>query len=43
MKGKINASKDLNFFEYQQLELTQGKGESETFDTKEMEVFKVIY
>ena len=42
-QGKINASNDSNFFQYQQLELTQGKGESETFDTKEIEIFKVIY
>ena len=42
MEGIIYVNKS-NFFEYQQLELTQGKGEYETFDTKEIEIFKVIY
>ena len=42
-QGTLNASNDSNFFEYQQLELTQGKGEKETFDVKEIEIFKVIY
>ena len=43
MQGCINANKDSNFFEIRQLELLQEKGEIGCFDTKEIEVFKVIY
>ena len=43
LKGHINANKDSNFFEFQQLELLQEKGESGSFDTQEIEIFKVIY
>ena len=43
IRGEIFAGEDSNFFEYKQLELTQGKGENEFFETKEIEVFKVIY
>ena len=41
-QGFVSAFKNSNFFEYMKLELTNGKGERESFDTKEIEVFKVI-
>ena len=43
LKGSVNANDSSNFFEKNHLELTQGKGDTESFDTKEIEVFKVIY
>ena len=43
LEGKVSAHDDSNFFEHLNLELTQGKGESEPFDTKEIEIFKVVY
>ena len=43
LQGCINANKDSNFFEFRQLELLQEKGEIGCFDTKEIEVFNVIY
>ena len=43
LKGSVNAYDSSNFFEKNHLELTQGKGDTESFDTKEIEVFKVIY
>ena len=43
LEGRINASKDSNFFEFQKLELLQEKGEKSSFETQEIEIFKVIY
>ena len=42
ISGEISATKDSNFFEYKNLELTKGKGETESFDTKEIEIYKVF-
>ena len=41
-QGTISAFESSNFFEFKQLELTEGKGMVESFYTKEIEVFKVI-
>jgi len=42
-KGRTFANKYTNFLSNNNLELTGGKGESETFDIEDFEVFKVIY
>ena len=42
-KGRTYANKYTNFLSNNNLELTNGKGESETFDSEDFEVFKVIY
>ena len=42
LQGTIGAHEDSNFFEKGKLELTRGKGNSEPFYTKEIEIFKVI-
>ena len=41
-QGTISAFESSNFFEFMKLELTEGKGMTESFYTKEVEVFKVI-
>ena len=42
-KGITYANKNCNFFSDNNLELTERKGESDNFETEELEVFKVIY
>ena len=42
LKGSIGAGSNSSFFVTGNLELTGGKGYNEPFDTKEIEIFKVI-
>ena len=42
-QGKIYANENCTFIYNNILELTGGKGENDTFETKELEVFKVKY
>ena len=42
-KGITYANTNCNFLSNNNLELTGGKGNSETFETEEIEVFKIIY
>ena len=42
-KGITFANSNCNFLSNNNLELTGGKGNSECFETKDMEVFKIIY
>ena len=42
-KGETYANKTCNFLSNFNLELTGGKGESESFETEDFEVYKVIY
>jgi len=42
-KGTTYANKFTNFLSNNNLELTGGKGNDETFDIEDIEVFKVIY
>ena len=42
-KGKTYANNKCNFLSDNNLELTGGKGNSEDFQTEELEVYKVIY
>ena len=41
-KGISYANKKCKFLSNNNLELTGGKGESESFETEELEVYKVI-
>ena len=42
-KGETYANKSCNFLSNSNLELTNGKGENENFETEELEVYKVKY
>ena len=42
-EGVTYANKDCNFLSNNNLELTGGIGESENFETEELEVYKVVY
>ena len=42
-QGETFANTSCNFFSNNNLELTGGKGENESFDVENFEVFKVIY
>ena len=42
-KGESYANTYSNFLSNNNLELTGGKGKSKEFETKELEVYKVIY
>ena len=42
-KGITYANKTTNFLSNNNLELTGGKGNNESFEIEEFEVFKVIY
>ena len=42
-KGITFANSNCNFLSNNNLELTGGKGNSECFETKDIEVFKIIY
>ena len=42
-KGETYANNFCNFLSENNLELTGDKGENTTFDTEELEVYKVIY
>ena len=41
--GETYANSFCNFLSNKNLELTGGKGEKESFNTEELEVYKVIY
>ena len=43
LKGKICAIQDSNFLENEKLELIGERGKIEAFDTKEIEVFQIIF
>ena len=42
-KGGTYANQKCNFLSNNNLELTRGKGNDEEFETKQLEVYKVIY
>ena len=42
-KGETYANSACNFLSNENLELTGGKGNNETFEVEEFEVYKVIY
>ena len=42
-KGESYANRSCNFLSNNNLELTGGKGDSEKFDTEELEIYKVIF
>ena len=42
-RGATFANSSCNYLSNNNLELTGGKGETETFETEELEVYKVIY
>ena len=41
--GYTYANKECNFLRDNNLELTGGKGDNESFETEECEVYKIIY
>ena len=42
-EGETYANSSCNFFSNKNLELTEGKGDSEYFSVEEFETYKVIY